>query len=191
MWHRRRQTDNRQQTRTGCHLSSSSVAFTPPAAAALFTAAALSQWIIYFDNINFYRHKLCFALRPSSLPYSLRHSRSCLTFNVTFISSILAPAQLYDFYLFHLITIKEWVRTSAISDLIDIRGRLIFYESTFGGGRASRNDESKFPRERAIQKQREIKSNSKWCLRQWKKCSFRYKSTESVEKFPPLMVKCT
>lgn len=24
-----------------------------------FTTAALSQWIIYFDNINFYGHKLC------------------------------------------------------------------------------------------------------------------------------------
>lgn len=70
-----------------------------------FTAAALSQWIIYFDNINFYGHKLCFPLFFLSslvvVAASLRHSRRCcLIFNVIFISNILAPAQLYDFTYF-------------------------------------------------------------------------------------------
>lgn len=55
-----------------------------------FTAAALSHRIIYFDNINFYGHKLCLFSACS-----LRHSRNCLIFNAIFISNILAPAQLY------------------------------------------------------------------------------------------------
>lgn len=97
-----------------------------------FTTCCIVSMDHIFWQYKFYGHKLC--LFSACF---LRHSRNCLIFNVIFISNILAPAQLYDFYLFHFITIRDWVwkdgeGKSCWSQLFcciywNICGRLIFY----------------------------------------------------------------